>query len=65
MGLYDESQSSQIQTLRRHCEESINNMNYSVSEASSNCERVLDYITDLTGGVDQMDSRFFDYETKS
>lgn len=40
-------------------------MNYSVSEASSNCERVLDYITDLTGGVDQMDSRFFDYETKS
>ena len=37
LGLYDESQSSQVQTLRRHCEESINNTNYTVSEASENC----------------------------
>ena len=62
LGLYDESQSEQVQTLRRHCEETINNQNFTVSDASANCQRILDYITDLTGGVDQMDSRIFDFE---
>ena len=60
LGLYDESQSAQVETLRRHCEESISNPTVTVSDASDKCLQVLLYTTQTTGGVDQMDSRYFD-----
>lgn len=37
LGLYDQSQSAQVETLRRHCEESIENPNITVSDASASC----------------------------
>ena len=33
-----------------------------MSDSDKNCKRILDYITETTGDVDQMDSRYFDSE---
>jgi hypothetical protein len=59
LGLYDESQSPQVESLRRHCEESINDPTFSVNAVSNYCKGILDYITAPTGDVNQMDSRYF------
>jgi hypothetical protein len=59
LGLYDESQSPQVESLRRHCEESINDPYFSVDAQSNYCKGILDYITTPTGDVNQMDSRYF------
>ena len=51
LGLYDETQSSQIETLRRLCEESISDKKVDVSETDRQCKLIIDYITTTTGGV--------------
>lgn len=59
IGLYDESQSAQVEVLRRHCEETITDASVDVSTAENNCKDILNYISKLTGTVNQMDSRYF------
>ncbi len=51
LGLYDQSQSPQVETLRKKCEQTINDPNTPVALSSDNCKSILDYITDTTGEV--------------
>lgn len=57
--MYDDSQSPQVETLRRHCEESISDSSVSVATAETNCKNIENYISNLAGGVNQMDARYF------
>lgn len=59
LGMYDDSQSPQVEVLRRHCEETINNPAYSVSDAEDNCKNIENYISHLAGTVSQFDARYF------
>ena len=59
LGLYDDSQSAQVEVLRRHCEESIVDESISVDDAETNCKNIENYIAKLAGDVDSMDSRYF------
>jgi carboxypeptidase D len=59
IGLYDDGQSAQVETLRRHCEESISDPDVSTSSAETNCKNIENYISNLAGGVNQMDARYF------
>jgi hypothetical protein len=61
IGLYDDSQIEQVETLRKHCDEA-KGLGLGPSDQSAACKAVLDYITEPTGGVDQMDARYFDYD---
>ena len=60
IGLYDESNSAQVETLRRHCEETITDSTVSFATAETNCKNILNYIAIPTGNVNQMDTRYFD-----
>jgi hypothetical protein len=60
IGLFDESNSAQVETLRRHCEETITDSTVSVATAETNCKNILNYIAIPTGNVNQMDTRYFD-----
>ena len=61
IGLYDDFQIDQTEVLKRICEEAPSR-GYSPSEQSTACKNVLNYATEMTGKVYQMDSRYFDYE---
>ena len=63
LGLYDDSQSGQVETLRRHCEEAPG-LNRTASQTSSNCKNILNYVANIGSGgnVNQMDARYFAYD---
>ena len=62
IGLYDDFQIDQTETLLRKCEEAPSR-GFSPDEQSTACKNVLNYANDdMTGNVYQMDSRYFDSE---
>ena len=61
IGLYDDFQVEQVEQLRKVCEEGPGR-NYTADEQSAAGKAILNYITEPTGSVDQMDARYFDYE---
>jgi hypothetical protein len=61
IGLYDDWQTDQVEQLLKWCEEGPGR-NFTADEQASACKAVLNYITEPTGSVNQMDARYFDYQ---
>ena len=62
LGMYDDSQSEQVETLRRHCEEAP--ATDTAISTSAKCKAILNYVAGLgpLGSRNQMDARYFSYD---
>ena len=60
LGLYDDSQSPQVELLRKRCDDAFVDESATESDKSTACKGILNYIADIPGDVNQMDSRYFD-----
>ena len=61
IGLYDDFQVEQVEELRKKCEEGPGR-NFTREEQAAAGKAILNYITEPTGSVNQMDARYFDYQ---
>ena len=59
LGLYDKSQSAQVETIRRHCEETITDPSVDPATSEATCKDILNYVARIVGEVNQMDARYF------